>query len=61
MWTNKGNSEYASTDGLWLIKPHTNADGDNLKGDWALYAALPDHLEYVTSATTLASLKEVAQ
>ena len=60
MWINEGNSEYASKDGLWLIKPHTNADGDNLKGDWALYAAGAYEWNYMASATTLAALKVVA-
>ena len=61
MWNSDGNSEYSSKDGLWLIKPHTNSDGDNIKGDWALYAAGAYHWDYVASATTLKSLKEVTQ
>ncbi len=60
LWTNQGNSEYASRDGLWLIKPHTGENGGNLKGDWALYAAGAYHWDYVASATTLSALKEVA-
>jgi len=59
MWNSDGNSEYSSKDGLWLIKPHTNADGDNIKGDWALYAAGAYHWDYVASATTLTALKGV--
>ena len=61
MWNSDGNSEYSSKDGLWLIKPHTNADGDNIKGDWALYAAFSNRWAYVASATTLKALKVVTQ
>ena len=60
-WKSNGNSEYSSTDGLWLIKPHTTADGENIKGDWGLYAAGAYHWDYVASATTLKALKGVAE
>ena len=67
MWIKQGNSEYISGNGLWLVRPHTDQNGDNIKGDWALYAfdwvlhnAGVDHWDYVASATTLRALKRVA-
>ena len=61
MWIKQGNSEYISSDGLFMIKPHTNADGDNIKGDWALYAATAYHWDYIASATTMAALRVVGE
>ena len=61
MWIRQGNSEYISSDGLFLIKPHTDENGDNIKGDWGLYAATAYHWDYITSATTMAALKVVGE
>ena len=61
MWIKQGNSEYISEDGLFQIKPHTNADGDNIRGDWALYAKAAYDWDYIASATTMAALKVVGE
>ena len=61
MWINQGNSQYISRDGLWLIKPNTDENGNNIKGDWALYAKYAYDWDYVASASLMSTLKVVGE